>query len=108
MPDEKTFFFRLTDDNQDAGSFVVTLEEGSINVGDIDNDCQGVTQQLDVYDGDGETLLLSVDGNAWRDLEAGDFIPDFVRDVLCGDLDAQTFFNDIAVELDVDTPGEVL
>jgi hypothetical protein len=52
---------------------------------------------------------LTIDGNGWRDIEAGDYLEDFIRDVLLGDTDPEEFLSNIAEALGTeDEPGELL
>lgn len=109
MSDVTRFFFRLTDSNNDAGSFIVDIDEDDeFCQSDIDNELSAETVRLDIYDADGETCIVSIDGNGWRDIDAADAIEDFVRNVLIDGDDIQSFLDDLAAELDVDEPGQVL
>lgn len=50
--------------------------------------------------------MLEIDGDGWRDLEAGGYLGEFISDVLYGDTDADEFLTNIAEVLGTqDDPG---
>ena len=109
MSDTTRFFFRLTDSDNDAGSFMVDIDDNDeFCQSDIDNELSAETARLDIFNADGETCIMSIDGNGWRDIDAADALEDFVRNVLIDGEDPQVFLDDLAADLDVDEPGQVL
>jgi hypothetical protein len=52
---------------------------------------------------------LTINGNAWRDIECGDYLEELIRDVLLGDTDPEEFLSNISEALGTEgEPGEVL
>jgi hypothetical protein len=44
---------------------------------------------------------IDIDGDGWRDLDSGDYLKDFIIEVLLGEQDASEFLQKIAKDLDV-------
>lgn len=109
MSNTARFTFRITDHNGDTGVQLMTLDDSGLSVDDSAHAmCDGITQQVDIYDTDTDELILSIDGTAWRDLDCADALECFVREVLVGNDDAQDFLDDLAAQFDADTAGLVL
>ena len=97
----------LTDDADRKTCFSVGFNESgkfyesnSTYEGDVEG-----TRTVNAFIGE---INIDIDGNAWRDLEAGDYMEDFVSNVVYGDRDAEEFFVNIAEALGTsDQPGIV-
>lgn len=94
---------RLVDDEGSALNFVATFsKEGVFSLSETPDDdltSETVTAQIG---------YVNISGGAWRDIEAGDYLEDFIRGVLFGDDDAEEQLSLYAEALEVDTPGKAV
>lgn len=101
------FFITLTDSDGNTGTFDTGFTDGVFFEGEKGFDFSAETAMMEFYDEEDE-LLLTLDGNAWRDLDNAESLEAFLRDVIIGGDDAEDFLILIAAELEMNEPGKVL
>lgn len=102
----------LVDDADNAVNFTGSLTKDFFHfTEDDDSDSgDGITMRAEItcLSPDAQCESLTIDGNAWRDLESSDSLGDFLREVFLEGYEPQDLLDTLASDLGVDDPGNVL